>query len=145
MNSAVKIVRVCIGGGNFTGRKRRILSSRTTIACCVMERRFLSASRFNHSCTSRGISFINRPGITNLRYHFAIIILSSYHYVNLSKISFVLLIGNYLIQILSRFLRWRLIWISQGSHGHNPDMFWNAQNLLGLIFIKSPNPTRSQT
>ena len=80
MNSAVKIVRVCIGGGNFTGRKRRILSSRTTIACCVMERRFLSASRFNHSCTSRGISFINRPGITNLRYHFAIIILSSYHY-----------------------------------------------------------------
>ena len=33
INSAVNTVRVCTGGGNFTGRKRRILSSRTTIAC----------------------------------------------------------------------------------------------------------------
>jgi len=41
-----------------------------------MERRFLSASRFNHSCNSRGIFFINKAAITDLRYHFATIILS---------------------------------------------------------------------
>ncbi len=48
-----------------------------------MDLRFLFASRFNHSWTSRGISFISKPGMAHLRYHFAIIILAFDFIVNL--------------------------------------------------------------
>ena len=82
MNSAVRRARVRAGGGNFRGRKRCILSSKTKMACWVMDRRFLFASRFNHSCTSRGISFISKPGMAHPRYHFGIILLSFKSTVN---------------------------------------------------------------
>ena len=54
-----------------------------------MDRRFLAASRFSHSWTSRGISFIRRAAMVNLQYHFGIIILPLSSTVNPAGFSFL--------------------------------------------------------